>query len=170
MAVDESDVARRLEKLADELADSGELRSSEWRRAFLTVWRHVLVPRYWHDEEPGAFPARWRMVDNATRDHQEWLDTVYSNRILATELTGIPAVTGEGMHPQVTSSSTMPGLVMAMLEDLDVVGSVDPGAGLFDHELVVDVDLEFDVHGERVVALTLVDAPEMGVQPLQRPA
>jgi len=118
--VDEADVQRRLTKLADELAGSGDLRSPEWRQAFLAVRRHVFVPRYWHDEEPGAFPARWRMVDNATRDHHEWVDAVYSNRTLATDLTGTPVVTGEGMHPQVTSSTTMPGLVMAMLEDLDV--------------------------------------------------
>lgn len=118
--VDDADVQRRLEKLAEKLADSGEIRSPEWRQAFLTVRRHVFVPRYWHDEEPGAFPARWRMVDNATSDHQEWLGAVYSNRTLATDLTGTPATTGEGMHPQVTSSTTMPSLVMAMLEDLDI--------------------------------------------------
>jgi len=118
--VDERDVQERLAKLADELAASGDLRSAAWRSAFLAVRRHVFVPRYWHDEEPGAFPARWRMVDRATEDHQEWLDAVYSNRTLATELSGVPAATGEGMHPQVISSTTMPGLVIAMLEDLDV--------------------------------------------------
>lgn len=120
VTVDEHEVVRRLEALAAGLTDSGDLRSPEWRQAFLAVRRHVFVPRYWHDEEPGAFPARWRMVDNATRDHREWLDAVYSNRTLATELTGSPALVGGGMHPQVTSSTTMPGLVMAMLEDLEV--------------------------------------------------
>ncbi|MGH3931961.1 MAG: methyltransferase domain-containing protein [Pseudonocardiaceae bacterium] len=133
-AVDEADVQYRLAKLANELADSGELRSAEWRRVFLAVRRHVFVPRYWHDEEPGAFPARWRMVDKATRDHEEWLGAVYSNRTLATDLTGTPTTTGRGMHPQVTSSTTMPGLVLAMLEDLDVadgmrVLEIGTGAG-----------------------------------------
>ena len=116
---DDADVQRRLDQLADQLIHSGELRSPEWRQAFRTVRRHVFVPRYWHDEEPGAFPARWRMVDNATRDHHEWLDAVYSNRTLATDLTGTPTP-GEGMHPQVTSSTTQPGLVMTMLENLDI--------------------------------------------------
>ncbi len=124
VTVDEHEVVRRLEELAEELTASGDLCSPEWRRAFLAVRRHIFVPRYWHDEEPGAFPAQWRMVDNATRNHQEWLDAVYSNRTLATELTGTPALPGEGMHPQVTSSTTMPGLVMAMLEDLDVADSM----------------------------------------------
>ena len=117
--VDDHDVAQRLAKLADEVSASGDLRSPEWREAFLAVRRHVFVPRFWHDEQPGAFPAEWRMIDRATRDHAEWLDAVYSNRTLATDLTGDPTPDG-GMHPQVTSSTTLPGLVLAMLEDLDV--------------------------------------------------
>jgi methyltransferase of ATP-grasp peptide maturase system len=118
--VDDDDVALRLKRLADELEEKGQLSDPPWRRAFLAVRRHVFVPRFWRDEEPGAFPARWRMIDNATVDHPEWLEAVYSNQTLATELTGIPARGAPGMHPQVTSSTTMPGLVMAMLEALDV--------------------------------------------------
>ncbi len=170
VTVDEHEVVRRLEELAEELTVSGDLCNPEWRRAFLAVRRHVFVPRYWHDEEPGAFPARWRMVDNATRDHQEWLDAVYSNRTLATELTGTPALAGGGMHPQVTSSTTMPGLVMAMLEDLDVadgmrVLEIGTGTGYnaallcerlgdvnvtsidFDPELVALADVRLAHHG-----------------------
>lgn len=120
VTVDDADVQRRIRELADHITRSGDLCSPQWRQAFLAVRRHVFIPRFWHDEEPGAFPARWRMVDNVTRDHEEWLDAVYGNRTLATQLAGTPAVTGTGMHPQVTSSSTMPGLVMAMLEHLDV--------------------------------------------------
>ncbi len=119
VTVDPDDAARRLTDLADQLADAGKLRTPEWRAAFLAVRRDVFVPRFWHDEEPGAFPARWRMIDNATTDHDVWLDAIYSDRTLATELTGVPTV-GGSRHPQVTSSTTMPGLVMAMLEDLDV--------------------------------------------------
>ncbi|GAA1273327.1 methyltransferase domain-containing protein [Pseudonocardia aurantiaca] len=125
MIVDAGDVALRLKRLADELEEKGRLRDPAWRRAFLAVRRHVFVPRFWRDEEPGAFPARWRMIDNATVDHPEWLDAVYSDRTLATELTGIPAKGAPGMHPQVTSSTTMPSLVMAMLEALDVHDGMD---------------------------------------------
>ena len=63
--VDDREAADRLAKLADELAASGALRSPEWRDAFLAVRRHVFVPRFWHDDDPGAFPAQWRMVDRA---------------------------------------------------------------------------------------------------------
>jgi methyltransferase of ATP-grasp peptide maturase system len=114
-----------LKRLADELEDKGQLTDPAWRRAFLAVRRHVFVPRFWRDEEPGAFPARWRMIDNATVDHPEWLEAVYRNQTLATELTGVPARGAPGMHPQVTSSTTMPGLVMAMLEALDVHDGMD---------------------------------------------
>lgn len=122
---DETVVARKLGDLADQLTASGHLRSAPWRKAFLSVRRHVFVPRFWRDLEPGAFPARWHMVDSATSEHDDWLDTVYSDRTLATELTGVPAVNGPGMHPQVTSSSTMPSLVMAMLEDLAVTDDMN---------------------------------------------
>jgi methyltransferase of ATP-grasp peptide maturase system len=123
--VDDDEVALRLQRLADELEQKGLLADPAWRKAFLTVRRHVFVPRFWHDEEPGAFPARWRMIDNATVDHPEWLEAVYSDRTLATELTGTPAKGAPGMHPQVTSSTTMPSLVMAMLEALDVHDGMD---------------------------------------------
>lgn len=125
MIVDDDDVALRLKRLADEMEEKGQLTDPAWRRAFLAVRRHVLVPRYWMDEEPGAFPARWRMIDNATVDHPAWLEAVYSNQTLATELTGVPAKGAPGMHPQVTSSTTMPSLVMAMLEALDVHDGMD---------------------------------------------
>lgn len=58
------------------------------------------------------------MIDCANRDHNEWIEAVYSIRTLATDLNGVPSRDGTSMHPQVTSSTTRPGLVMAMLEDL----------------------------------------------------
>lgn len=120
MIVDDERVQAGLATLAQALAGSGHLRSPRWRDALLTVRRHVFVPRFWRDEDPGAFPARWRMVDNATADYDEWLAAVYSDRSLPVELLGVPARDGRGMHPLVTSSTTMPSLVVAMLEALDV--------------------------------------------------
>jgi len=118
--VDDERVRAGLAALAEALAGSGHLRSPRWRAALLAVRRHVFVPRFWRDEEPGAFPARWRMIDNATADHDEWLAAVYSDHSLPIELLGVPARDGRGMHPLVTSSTTMPSLVVAMLEALDV--------------------------------------------------
>jgi len=123
--VDDGRVRGGLAALAEALTASGHLSSPRWRDALLTVRRHVFVPRFWQDEDPGAFPARWRMIDNATADHDEWLAAVYSDRSLPTELLGVPTSDGRGMHPLVTSSTTMPSLVIAMLEALDIDDSVD---------------------------------------------
>ncbi len=170
--VDDDDVVKRLATLADEVSDAGKLRSPQWRQAFLAVRRHVFVPRFWHDEESGTFPARWRMVDGATRDHLEWLDAVYSDRTLATDLTAAPGDEG-WMHPQVTSSTTMPGLMLAMLEDLDVTDGmrileIGTGAGytaallcerLGDtHVTTIDIDPE-------LVALATLRLADHGYRP-----
>lgn len=98
MIVDDGEVAARLKALADQLQAKGLLGDPRWREAFLAVRRHVFVPRFWRDEAPGVFPARWRMVDNATVEHPDWLDAVYSNVTLATEPTGVPAHSRPGMH------------------------------------------------------------------------
>jgi methyltransferase of ATP-grasp peptide maturase system len=115
------EVRRRLVLLADELAAEGKLRSPAWREAFLSVARHAFVPCYLHDDEPGSVPARWRMVDSAEpADREEWVNAVYSDRTLITDLKSMPSPSGHGTYPVVTSSSTLPGLVIRMLEDLDV--------------------------------------------------
>lgn len=129
----EPDVSGRLAALADQLTAAGSLSSDEWRRAFLAVRRHVFVPRFWHDDNGGAHPPSWRMIDRATEDHDTWLDAVYSDRTLPTDLTGEPDHHGV-MRSQVTSSSTMPSLMIAMLELLDVedgmqVLEIGTGAG-----------------------------------------
>lgn len=130
MIVDDDRVHAGLTALAEALTESGHLRSPRWREALLTVRRHVFVPRFWRDEEPGAFPARWRMIDNATSDHDEWLAAVYSDRSLPTELLGVATRDGHGLHPLVTSSTTMPSLVVAMLEALDITDIDDTPGGV----------------------------------------
>ncbi len=130
MIVDDERAAAGLAALAEEMTRSGHLRSPGWREAFLSVRRHVFVPRFWHDEQPGAYPTRWRMIDGATADHEDWLTAVYSDRSLPTELLGTPTPDGRGVYPLVTSSTTMPSLVVAMLEALDVDRDVDEARGV----------------------------------------
>ncbi|MPZ67705.1 MAG: methyltransferase domain-containing protein [Pseudonocardiaceae bacterium] len=123
LAVDDGEAWRRLEALADQLTRQGDLRTVSWRRAFTRVRRHVFLPSYLHDEEPGSIPARWRVVNGANlEDRDEWINAVYSDRTLITDLKGqpLPAEHGGGTHPIVTSSSTLPGLMLRMLEDLDI--------------------------------------------------
>jgi methyltransferase of ATP-grasp peptide maturase system len=121
--VDDEEVHQRLQALAREISEQGALRSPHWRRVFTTVRRHVFLPRYLHDEEPGSIPARWRLVEGTNPDnYHEWLTSVYSDTTLIVDLKGqpIPPERGGGSHPIVTSSSTMPSLMMRMLEDLDI--------------------------------------------------
>jgi len=173
LSLDDDVVAERLTTLADGLTEDGYLRSPEWRRAFLRVRRHAFVPRFWRDEAPGEFPGRWRMLDRATADRHEWLDAVYSNMTLATELTPVPLRDGSGVYPQVTSSTTMPGLVMAMLEDLDItdgmhVLEIGTGTGysaaLLCERLGVDHVTSIDI-GPELIALARVRLAEHGYEP-----
>ncbi|MGH3625227.1 MAG: ATP-grasp peptide maturase system methyltransferase [Sciscionella sp.] len=121
--VDPEDIGRRLNDLADTLTASGELRTRAWRDAFTATWRHLFVPRYFHCDNPGDWPARWRPVSgDSPGDHDEWLDTVYSDETLITDLKDQPVPTelSGGNHPVATSSSTRPSLMLRMLEDLDI--------------------------------------------------
>ncbi|MFI1357461.1 methyltransferase domain-containing protein [Streptomyces sp. NPDC020898] len=88
--------------LADALEADGQLSDPAWRRAFETVPRHPFVPEFWTIAD-GAL----RLVSAA---HPDWLDLVYADDALATQMT-------DGVA---TSSSTAPGLMLAMLQALDV--------------------------------------------------
>lgn len=119
----DNDVQQRLNDLAEKLIAAGDLRTQSWREAFTTTWRHLFVPRFFSCDNPGGWPARWRAVSGEDpADHDEWLDAVYSDQTLITDLKDqpIPSALGGGAHQVATSSSTLPSLMLRMLEDLDV--------------------------------------------------
>ena len=123
--------------LADELADTGDLRTHAWRKAFLATPRHAFLSSFHQQTLTG--------VVEVTEESPDWLHTVYSDASLVIQVTdGLP-----------TSSSTMPGLMMRMLEALGVrdgmnVLEVGTGTGyntallcarLADHRVTtIDVD------------------------------
>lgn len=88
--------------LAEDLEASGQLTDPTWRKVFETVPRHPFVPEFW--TLAGEGPRRVTSAD------PDWLDLVYTDDALATQLT-------DGVA---TSSSTAPGLMLAMLQALDV--------------------------------------------------
>ncbi|MEV0639376.1 methyltransferase domain-containing protein [Streptomyces sp. NPDC050619] len=88
--------------LADGLEAGGQLTDPTWRKVFETVPRHPYVPEFWTLTDEGQ-----RRVTSADPD---WLDLVYTDDALATQLT-------DGVA---TSSSTAPGLMLVMLQALDV--------------------------------------------------
>ncbi|MFF0227873.1 protein-L-isoaspartate(D-aspartate) O-methyltransferase [Streptomyces sp. NPDC004629] len=88
--------------LADDLEAGGRLTDPAWRKVFETVPRHPFVPEFWT-----LAGGEQRRVTSADPD---WLDLVYTDDALATQLTNSVA----------TSSSTAPGLMLVMLQALDV--------------------------------------------------
>jgi len=106
----------RLRKLAEEFTANGTLRTPRWREVFQRTWRHPYVPAYYPSLGTPALTA----IDPQRRD--EWLDVVYSNETLITKVVWLPMVRElrPGAFPMWTSSSTLPSLVLNMLEALQV--------------------------------------------------
>ncbi|MGH3928629.1 MAG: hypothetical protein ACRDTF_01465 [Pseudonocardiaceae bacterium] len=95
--------------LADELEEHGHLIDPRWRAAFEAVPRHVFVPRFYdNDNNP---------VDSADPEqYDRWLNAVYSDVSLVTRRTQVPDTDVDWP----TSSSSMPSLMVGMLELLSV--------------------------------------------------
>jgi len=117
--VSDHEAARRRRSMADDLARAGLL-SPAWREPFETVPRHLFLPRYFR---LAADNMRYEAV--AAGD-AGWLDDVYRNSVLPTQLDGDDArweqarQAGVPIEGTPTSSSTMPSLMAAMLDALDV--------------------------------------------------
>ncbi|WBB64003.1 methyltransferase domain-containing protein [Streptomyces sp. WMMC500] len=108
MSPDSTEALRH--EFAAALGDGG---SSPWRAAFAAVPRHVFVPEFYRQDEGGG---GWRRV---TRSDRGYLETVYSDTALMTQLDA---------HGVPTSSSSEPGLMLTMLDALDA----RPGATVFE--------------------------------------
>jgi methyltransferase of ATP-grasp peptide maturase system len=108
----------RLRELAEEFTADGTLRTSQWREVFLRTWRHPYVPSYYPDL---GLPCLL-CIDPQRRG--EWLAAAYSNQTLITKVVQVPhsRALRPGSYPIFTSSSTLPSLVLTMLEALDVTG------------------------------------------------
>jgi methyltransferase of ATP-grasp peptide maturase system len=113
------DAAALRRGLADRLEATGKLRSPAWRAAVEQVPRErFLLPGVFTAAEDGA----WQPVTPDKVGAQAWLELAYTDESLVTQLDGVTiAARASGVVPgSPTSSSTMPGLVVRMLEDLDV--------------------------------------------------
>lgn len=104
--------ARLAENLARELTESGVLSSLVWDTAVRTVPRHVFVPSFVEQRPDGT----WRAVSgDQPETYDEWLTAVYSDRPLTIALR--MDATGQ---PVAISSSSKPGLMVRMLETLEL--------------------------------------------------
>ncbi|MGH3832146.1 MAG: hypothetical protein ACRDRS_17150 [Pseudonocardiaceae bacterium] len=95
--------------LADKIEANGHLTDPRWRAAVKAVPRHVFVPRFYDDDR--------NLVDGTDPEQQHrWLSTVYSDIPLVTRMTRVPDTDVDWF----TSSSSMPSLMVGMLEALAV--------------------------------------------------
>lgn len=122
MTVDGERSVERRAALADQLQDVGDIRSDAWRTAFLAVPREVFVPRFYEQGTNADGFSAYRPITPDTVGVDRWLDLVYENTTWVTQLDHGDASWGRS-GPQLgtpTSSSTKPGVVVRMLEDLSV--------------------------------------------------
>ncbi|WP_162452892.1 ATP-grasp peptide maturase system methyltransferase [Phytoactinopolyspora mesophila] len=120
--VDEVCARQMRDQLADQLAANGDLNTTGWRDAVRRVPRHVFLPRFYARQETDRGPTAWVPVTRETAGNDAWLTKVYENTTWTTQLDGNDA-SWDRAGPQVgnpTSSSTLPGLLVMMLEHLDV--------------------------------------------------
>ena len=103
--------------LARKLTQVGALHDPAWRHAVTDVARQILIPRYFENDST----VGWRVVDSTDPVQRgSWLDAVYSDQTLVNDLRDMPG-NAENNGPCVpTGSSSLPSLVVAMLERLDV--------------------------------------------------
>ncbi|MFB7668560.1 ATP-grasp peptide maturase system methyltransferase [Kitasatospora sp. NPDC056138] len=104
--------------LVRQLVDDGTLTDPAWRAAAEAVPREAFVSAYFR-EVPGSFPTAYEAVSEGG---DGWLETVYSNETLITQLGGelLPSDAKGPVVGSPSSSSTLPSLVLRMWHRLDV--------------------------------------------------
>ncbi|MFJ1589416.1 methyltransferase domain-containing protein [Kitasatospora albolonga] len=101
--------------LADGLRASGDISSRSVYEAVASTPRHAFVPT--HFKNTGGSPTLWQR--RTEEDGVRWLEPIYSNTSLVTELGSAEAADG-GWHGVPVSSSTQPSLTARMLEGLGI--------------------------------------------------
>ncbi|MCF3106206.1 ATP-grasp peptide maturase system methyltransferase [Streptomyces roseoverticillatus] len=120
VVVDETCSAELREKLADRLRRDGHLRSATWRAVVETVPRHEFTRAFFRRAETPR-GTQWTPVIPGPGEAGTWLCEVYTDHTLVTQLDGHvhPGDVDGPVHGDPTSSSTLPSLLVRMLQDLD---------------------------------------------------
>jgi methyltransferase of ATP-grasp peptide maturase system len=153
-------------RLADEIEASGDLRSRPWRRAVEQVPRQMFLGGriYQRLDEPGA--TLWKPYTPADLGQPRWLELAHENTTWVTQFDGSDQTPDGTVQGAPTSSSTLPGLVVRMLEDLDVhdghtVLEIGTGTGYstallcqrLGGDLVTSIEVDPDVADRAAVGL-----------------
>ncbi len=118
---DPADSAALRRRLADALEAEGALRSPQWRDAVEAVPREVFLPAFFRRITTPK-QSEWEPVTADLVGYRAWLDLVYTDQTWVTQLDHAitPTDVDRPVPGDPTSSSTLPGLVVRMLEDLAV--------------------------------------------------
>ncbi|MER7684538.1 ATP-grasp peptide maturase system methyltransferase [Streptomyces sp. NPDC097610] len=114
-----TDQAQLHKQLIAIMTAKGSLRTEPWKRAAESVARHAFLRSGFFRLVDGSVPTAWAPV---LEGEAGWLEACYEDESLVTQIAGtiMPAdIRGQIMR-QPTSSSTLPSLVLRMLEDLQV--------------------------------------------------
>lgn len=110
------------ETRAAALADATVHPLSRWHGPIATTPRHQFTPRWWR-----RLDGQWTLRDGAA-DPARWMSAAYSDRTLETRVGNLHADHAtDGDHPSglPTSSSTLPGLVVAMYRHAQLGDGLD---------------------------------------------
>ncbi|MFD4542397.1 ATP-grasp peptide maturase system methyltransferase [Streptomyces bauhiniae] len=115
-------------RLVDELTAGGALRSTEWRAAAEAVPRHEFLRGGFFRRVPGeGSRVAWRPVEE---NDCEWLAGCYTDESLVTQIAD--SIRPEDVRGEIlrepTSSSTLPSLVLRMLEE----ARIEPGMSVLE--------------------------------------
>lgn len=157
-------------RLADALERTGDLRSRPWRRAVEAVPREAFLPEFFRPID-GPEGTLWEPLTSDPVDEPRRLELIYRDETWVTQLDR--TITSERAQLPIagipTSSSTMPGLVVRMLEELqagdaDEVLEIGTGTGYstallserLGAEFVTSVEYDSAVAGRAARALHAV--------------
>lgn len=121
--------------LADAIAQGSTLADPAWRRAIEEVPREVFLGEAVYRKGSGERGTRWEPVRREQLGETEWLRLANTNDTWVTQVDGVSAADApEPLYGSPTSSSTLPSLVVRMLElagvqDGDKVLEVGTGTG-----------------------------------------
>jgi methyltransferase of ATP-grasp peptide maturase system len=98
---------------------SGRLRTEPWKLAAAAVPRHEFLRGGYFRRAVGTDSTAWESVQDGD---EGWLDGCYADESLVTQIAGtiVPEDIRGRIMREPTSSSTLPSLVLRMLEDLQV--------------------------------------------------